>query len=147
MRIISFPLFLFISISFLNLSHVIAQDTKSLIGEENEIKDAVENLYIEGLATRNFDLIKKICIREDILMGVRENGDLNVNTLANWSKRFDPDNPPFEKLDYCITKIDVEGTAAQVKILFIVNDKTKVTDFLHLLKVKNEWKVVNIIDY
>jgi hypothetical protein len=40
----------------------------------------------------------------------------------------------------------VAGTAAQVKILFIVDGSRRVTDFLNLLKLKGRWRVVNIID-
>jgi hypothetical protein len=44
-------------------------------------------------------------------------------------------------------KIDREGSAAQVKILFVVDKKQKVTDFLHMLKLDGVWRIVNIIDY
>jgi hypothetical protein len=32
--------------------------------EENNVKEAVKNYYIKGLETRNFGLIKSICIAE-----------------------------------------------------------------------------------
>lgn len=130
--------------SFISL--VQAQELNS-VEDEIAVKTAVEDYYIKGLQTRDFNLIRNICIREEIMMGVRDNGEMNVTTLDKWSKRFDPENPPFNLLDYVISRIDVEGTAAQVKILFIVNGKTRVTDFLHMLKVKGEWKIVNVIDY
>lgn len=80
-------------------------------------------------------------------MSTRRDNTLSVTTLDRWSKRFDPKNPPFKTLDYSIIKIDREGTAAQVKILFIVNGKNRVTDYLHLLKIEGTWRIVNIIDY
>lgn len=115
--------------------------------DEVLIKRAVEELYIKGLETRNFDLITTICIPQTLLMSSDKTGKLHVTTLERWSKRFDPQNPPFQKLDYCIVKIDRAGSAAQVKISFLVDTKRHVTDFLHMLKIQGEWRIVNIIDY
>jgi hypothetical protein len=115
--------------------------------EEAQIKAAVEGLYVEGLKTRNFDLIRRVCIADARLMGSRDGGELRVTTLDKWSKRFDPDNPPFKTLDYVIARVDVVGTAAQVRIDFTVDSKTPVTDFLHMVKTGGDWRIVNIIDY
>lgn len=115
--------------------------------EEALIKQAVENLYIEGLKKRDFALIESICIPETHLMSAGKDGSLHVTTLAKWSKRFDPNNPPFKKLDYSISKVDREGRAAQVKIAFVVDSARHVTDFVHMLKLDGEWRIVNIIDY
>ncbi len=104
-------------------------------------------MYIKGLKDRNFELIESICIPECVHMSTGTEGDLHVATLEKWSKRFDPQNPPFKELSSCILKIDREGTAAQVKILFIVDKKTRVTDYLHMLKLGGEWRIVNIIDF
>lgn len=79
-------------------------------------------------------------------MGIRNDSSLNVTSLDKWSKRFNPDNPPFESLDYEILKIDVECNAAQVKIKFVINKERTVYDFLNMLKINNIWRIVNIID-
>lgn len=115
--------------------------------EEKEIREVVKNLYIKGLQIRDFELIKAICIPEAKLMSINQKGKLYVTSLEKWSKRFDPKNPPFKKLDFSILKIDREGTSAQVKILFLVDSKKYITDFLHMLKIEGKWKIVNIIDY
>ena len=115
--------------------------------EEVLIKRAVEDLYIKGLITRDFSLITAVCIPETLLLSADSEGKLHATTLERWSKRFDPKNPPFQKLDYCVTKIDREGSAAQVKISFLVDSKRHVTDFLHMLKIDGKWHIVNIIDY
>jgi len=119
---------------------------KQLI-EEKDIRLAVENQYIRGLQIRDFELIRAICIPETKLMGINQNEQLNVTSLDKWSKRFDPQNPPFKNLDFSILKIDREGNSAQVKILFLVDSKNYITDFLHMLKIEGKWKIVNIIDY
>jgi hypothetical protein len=115
--------------------------------EETLIKKAVEELYVKGLQTRDFSLIEAVCIPEAHLMSAGRDGKLHDTTLEKWSKRFDPNNPPFEKLDFSILKIDREGTAAQVRIAFTVDSSRHVTDFLHMLKLGGEWKIVNIIDF
>jgi hypothetical protein len=115
--------------------------------EETLIRKAVEEFYIEGLKIRDFKLIESVCVPETRLMSIGRDGKFHLTTLAQWSKRFDPENPPFKQLDYCILKIDREGTAAQVKILFIVESSRRVTDYLNMLKVDGKWQIVNIIDY
>ena len=39
------------------------------------------------------------------------------------------------------------GTAAQVKIRFVIDPTRTVTDFLNMLKIGNTWRVVNIFDF
>ena len=139
--------FFILLISVLNLGLSFQQESPIHLDEAILIEKAVEDLYIKGLEDRNFELIKTVCIPECVLMSSREDGTLSLTTLDRWSKRFDPQNPPFKKLDSCILKIDREGTAAQVKILFIVDSERHVTDFLHMLKLDGRWRIVNIIDY
>lgn len=115
-------------------------------GEEALIRQSVESLYIEGLKTRDFDLIRTICIPEALLMSVGNNEKLNVTSLDKWFRRFDPENPPFESLDPSILRIDFSGTAAQVKILFTVDGSRRVVDYLNMLRLEGTWRVVNIID-
>lgn len=136
---------LFLSLILIQASA--AQSLNDSINEVNSIKNAVEQFYVKGLKTRDFSLIRTICIKDAILYGVKTDKSLNVTTLDKWSERFDPNNPPFKSLDYQFKKIDSEGTAAQVKILFIINGKTEIYDYLNLLKIDDRWRIVNIIDY
>ena len=118
-----------------------------LANEDVLIERAVVELYIKGLQTRDFGLIEKVCLPETHLMSAGSDGEFHLTTLQKWSKRFDPASPPFNKLDYEIVKIDREGTAAQVKIAFTLDSSRHVTDFLHMLKLDGEWRIVNIIDF
>ncbi len=147
-----FFLFLFLVIGSLLLSpshHAMAiQNVESNpVDEEMQIKKTVENLYIKGLISRDFSLITTVCVPQTLLMSADQEGKLHITTLERWSKRFDPQNPPFQKLDYCIVKIDRAGSSAQVKISFLVDSKRHVTDFLHMLKLEGKWRIVQIIDY
>jgi len=114
--------------------------------DENKVKEAVEHDYIAGLKSRDFKLIERICIDEAKLYGVRADGSLGITTLEQWSRRFDPENPPFKSLESEITKIDLVGDAAQVKIRFVM-DGREIHDLLNLLKVEGRWRIINIIDY
>jgi len=114
--------------------------------EKDAVQNAVEDYYIKGLKTRDFSLITSICIPEARLYGIRSDNSLAVTTLQSWSKRFDPQNPPFKTLKAEIIKTDVQGTAAQVAIRFVM-DGREIHDFLNLLKVEGDWRIINIIDY
>ena len=122
-------------------------DESDKTSDEMLIQEAVVALYIKGLQTRDFELIRAVCIPEAVLMSVGDDDKLRVTSLDTWSKRFAPAPSPFERLDYTILRIDTAGTAAQVRILFIVDGNRRVTDFLNLLKVEGRWRVVNIIDF
>ena len=117
------------------------------IDEKQQITDAVENYYITGLKIRDFSLIRTICINETKLYSVLPDGTLNTTTLEKWSKRFDPNSPPFKTFDYEILMVDFEGTAAQVKIKFVLDKERIIHDYLNLLKIEGNWRIVNIIDY
>ena len=115
--------------------------------DEMLIRETVVALYIKGLQTRDFGLIRTICIPEAVLMSVGDDDKLRVTSLETWSKRFAPAPSPFERLDYTILSIDAAGTAAQVKILFMVDGNRRVIDYLNMLKIEGRWRVVNIIDF
>ena len=122
-------------------------ENKETPPEELAIRQAVESLYIKGLQVRDFELIRTICVPEAVLMSSGRDNKLNVTNLDKWSKRFDPENPPFESLDYSIVSVDVDGTAAQVEILFVIDGERRVTDYLNMLKLDGNWRIVNIIDH
>ncbi len=138
----SLTFLMFVSLLICNVSYTWAPTDPT-----DEIKRAVEDLYIKGLKIRGFNLITTICIPEAKLMSTGRDGKLHITTLERWSKRFDPSNPPFKSLEYQISKVDFKGTAAQVRIDFVVDSLREVTDYLHLLKLEGQWRIVTIIDY
>ena len=114
--------------------------------EEALIRSAVQDYYVEGIRTRNFDLIRAVCVPEAVLMGVRPDGGIGITTLDVWSNRFDPANPPFQSLGAEITRIDRSGEAAQVRIDFLIDHERPITDYLQMLKMAGHWRIVNIVD-
>ena len=115
--------------------------------EERAIRDAVEQKYIAGILTRDFSLIEEVCIPDAKLMGTNKEGALRTTTLKQWSKRFDPEKPPFQELSFIISRVDRVGTIAQVRVDFEVDSTQHATDFLNMVKVDGAWRVVNIVDY
>lgn len=114
--------------------------------EELNIRDRVERFYIKGLKSRDFSLIRAVCTPETVLQSTTSAGELNRITLDRWELRFDPARPPFQNLEYEIVQIDRSGSAAGVKIKFLLDRQRTVHDYLHLLKLNGFWKIVNIID-
>ncbi|MCG8458989.1 MAG: nuclear transport factor 2 family protein [Holophagales bacterium] len=130
------------------VSDVRATENASLAAEKDLVREAVEDFYVRALKTRDFSLIEAVCIAEARLMSAGRDGVLRITTLEKWSRRFDPEAPPpFQHLSHSIEKIDVVGTAAQVKIQFVIDHERPVTDFLSMLKVDGRWRVSHIIDY
>jgi hypothetical protein len=134
------------AILFLVLLLVFITGATTPSGDKELVEKAVMDNYIKGLQIRDFNLITTICNENAMLYGVRSDGTLSETSLEKWSKRFDPENPPFQKLDYTIEKVDVVNNAAQVKILFEIDEKKEVYDFLNMLKINGQWRIVNIID-
>ncbi|MCP4573974.1 MAG: nuclear transport factor 2 family protein [bacterium] len=114
--------------------------------ELDVIRTVVDEHYIRGLRTRDFSLITDLCVPEATLMTSNREGKLHVTTLETWSKRFDPENPPFTELNADIDRIDRTRDAAQVRIRFVIDGTREITDYLHLLKLDGHWRVVHIID-
>jgi hypothetical protein len=137
-----------ISLLIIVLALPIGSNTSTLDMSNDEllIYNSIVELYIKGLEIRDFELIRTICVPDAQLMSVDDADMFHVTSLDEWSKRFDPDRPPFRTLEHSILKIDVAGTAAQVKILFIVDGNRQVIDYLHMLKLEGKWRIANIID-
>jgi hypothetical protein len=146
MKTLRYNHFLMLSLTCVFILAIDARAMEGTISSEEKVRNAVEDYYIKGLKTRDFSLITSICIPEARLYGVRSDKSLSETTLQAWSKRFDPEHPPFKTLSANIIKTDVQGTAAQVVIRFVM-DGREIHDFLNLLKVEGRWRIINIIDY
>ncbi len=112
-----------------------------------QVRRAVNDYYIKALETRDFSLMESICLPHAVLQGSRATGELRTTDLAKWSKRFTPGKLPLDSLTSDISKIDVEGRAAQVRIDFVINGKTPITDYLNLVRVEGRWRITNIVDH
>ncbi len=105
-----------------------------------------EELYVRGLETRDFFLIRAACTPDALLLGVDGQGGLDRVRLDDWTPRFDPADPPFRELAFTIARVDQNGVAAQVRIDFVMDGDRLITDYLNMLRLRDEWRIVNIID-
>ncbi len=111
-----------------------AQDT-NLISIENTI-----NHYFDGMINHNSESIKK-AFTETASMKWIENGEYKeVNAIAALTEYLDSNQP--SKFVARITSLNVQGDAANVGLEIEYQTFTFV-DYMHLLKINNEWMIVS----
>ncbi len=121
----------------------------SALGQTSE-KDAVrvplEN-YIKGHATGDAEYMKKAFHTDGNLIFVRD-GKYTTRAFAEYIGGFTtPKTAPDEdKRKRLIESIDVAGNAASAKII-LDYPNVKFVDYMSLLNINGEWKIVNKIFY
>ena len=97
--------------------------------------------YLEGAKAGDSDIMKPGFhaeatmfgyIGEDLISGTIEN-------LYNWNN----ENGPAPEITSEITHVDIEGTIATARVESDNWTGYKFTDFFTLLKIDNEWKIIN----
>ncbi|WP_190809832.1 nuclear transport factor 2 family protein [Flagellimonas sp. S3867] len=101
------------------------------------------NYYMEGGSNRDFDTLKKAFHDTATMKYITEEGYKEVNALEFFSgmksgSRVDRVNR--------IAEITISGHAANARLELEYKDFTFV-DFMNLLKIDGEWKIVNKIFY
>lgn len=109
--------------------------------EEHAIRAAVEN-YFRGQATGQGDYYRKVFHADAKLFAVRD-GKYWQLTSEEFASRA-PGKPAAdeEKRMRRIESIDVTGNVAMVKIV-LNYPQVKFTDYMSMLKIDGEWKIVN----
>jgi hypothetical protein len=114
-------------------------------GEEAAVRAAIEHYFL-GHATGDGENFKKVFHPDSKLFFIRD-GKLTQVTSAEYISRA-PGKPaedePQRKRH--IESIDITGNAAIVKLV-LDYPSAKLTDYMSLLKVDGEWKIVNKIFY
>lgn len=128
-----------------------AQDT----GDPQEVaavKAVIESAYVQGIhIERNLDKIKA-GFHPDFTMLILRDGQMSKMTIQEWMERIEkskernPD-PPAAKVTHRFSMVNVEGTAAAVRIEIYRDDKHIFTDYMALYKFADGWKIVNKIYY
>lgn len=113
-------------------------------GTEEAAVRATLQRYLNGHATGRGEEFAAAMHGEMRLMSVRE-GKLSQRTAAEyvalWTGRPAPDEARRRRW---IESVDVTGSAAQAKIV-LEHPTARLTDYMNLLKVDGEWKIVNKI--
>jgi hypothetical protein len=109
--------------------------------EEAAIRAAIEH-YFRGHATGNGEHFRKVFHPESKLFWVKD-GKLTQLTSEEYIARASG-KPPADEAERkrSITSIDITGSAAVVKVL-LDYPNARLTDYMSMLKIDGEWKIVN----
>jgi hypothetical protein len=135
-----FAAFVCLAFSY-NLRSSASVEIPPAVEDQSADKEAIKRVvqqYLDVTDKKDFDSIKKAFHPDAKLLSVGKIG-LNQMTQEEWWQRISRIPGKVERTSN-IVMIDVTGLAAVVKI-----DFGRSTDYLSLLKVNDEWKIVNKI--
>ncbi len=118
--------------------------------EETRIKNLIESCYLNGaLNEMNTDAMYE-GYHLDFAIFYAQGKELKKLPLNDWIKMVDDykkssADSGLRKFEYEFIQIDVNETAAFVKLKLMRNGTLVFTDLLTLLKFENEWKIVTKI--
>lgn len=109
--------------------------------EEAAVRQSIEH-YFQGHATGSGEEFRKVFHPDSRLFFIRD-GKLTEVTSADYIAR-SPGKPPADEArrKRSIESIDISGNAAVVKLLLDYPD-AKITDYMSMLKIDGEWKIIN----
>lgn len=115
--------------------------TRAQNQDEAGVRQAIE-FYFQGHATGNGEHFKKAFHPEAKLFWIRD-GQLTQRTSAEFAAGASGKPAPDEdKRKRSIESIDITGNAAVAKIV-LDYPQVRFTDYMSLLKINGEWKIVN----
>jgi hypothetical protein len=109
---------------------------------EAELVKIPLNNYIQGHATGNPEFMRKAFYKDARIMAFRDGKVMNWD-VEEFAKRFDGNSAKDEaERKRKIERIDISGTAAIAKIS-LDYPTIKFIDYMALLKIDGEWKIVS----
>ncbi len=130
--------FLILSSSLLVLDEAWASDTSA-----NQVRAVVET-YLHGLRFNDVRNFQSAFWPGAKLLFVESNGTLGQLSQAEWYKMFAGSAGKEEPGTLEIVSLDTTGDAASVKVIETY-PKSIYVDYLNLLRIKGEWRIVNKI--
>jgi hypothetical protein len=113
------------------------------VADKEAVRLPLEN-YIKGHSTGDGEYMKKAFHTEGNLIFIRD-GKITTRSFADYIAGFTGKPASDEALrKRSIESVDVVGNAATAKII-LDYPTAKLTDFMSLLKINGEWKIVNKI--
>src|SRR5215510_12265677 len=109
--------------------------------DEALVRKAVET-YLHGLKFNDVASLKKAFTADAKLLFVKKDGSLGQLTQEQWYKGFESSAGKEEQGDLKIVSVDITGDAASVKVREEYPNSIY-TDYVSLLKLGGEWKIVN----
>ncbi|WP_350285075.1 nuclear transport factor 2 family protein [uncultured Croceitalea sp.] len=122
---------------------LISLTTMAQVSDKEQIAETV-SYYLDGGTNNDFDMLKKAFHENATMKFIAGDGYREVNALAFFKKGIKPG--PKQNRKTSIVSIDVMGTAAAAK-LKIEYSNFHFIDYMNLLKIDGEWKVVSKIFY
>jgi len=115
----------------------------ALSSDDILIREAISK-YLHGLKFNDVESLKQAFLPNAKLFFVKKDGSLGQLTQAEWYEGFKASAGKEEQGELSIALVDVTGNAASVKV---EEDypKSHYTDYVSLLKLNGEWKIVNKI--
>lgn len=114
----------------------------SVSAQDSELVKVPLNNYLQAQATGNGDLIRKSFYTEARIMTF-SNGKLTNLGVEEFATRFNGKVAADEAMrKRTIESIDIAGNAATAKIV-LEYPTIKFVDYMNLLKIDGEWKIVN----
>jgi len=111
--------------------------------EETLVRQTVET-YLHGLKFNDVASFRKAFLPDAKLFFVKKDGSLGSLTQEDWYKGFAASAGKEEEGELRIVSLDVTGNAASVKVREEY-PKSIYTDYVSLLKLGGEWRIVNKI--
>ena len=105
------------------------------------VRQTVET-YLHGLKFNDVASLKKAFYPEAKLLFVKKDGSLGQLTQEQWYKGFAASAGKEERGELKIISVDITAGAASVKVREEYPDSIY-TDYIALLKLGGEWKIVN----
>ncbi len=135
-------LLLIVSVLLTTAAQTFAQ---TVVAEEAAVRDPLEN-YIKAHASGDGGNLGKSFHPEARIQGIRiDNGQLVSYEFAAYVKTFTGRPAADEaRRQRRIERIDITGNAATAKLVFDY-PAMKITDYMLLLKIGGEWKIMNKI--
>jgi hypothetical protein len=134
-----------VTLGILGLAGISVHFASAQSAETAAARVPLEN-YIQGHATGNGDFMRKAFHPEAKVMAFRD-GKLTNMTSEEFASRFNGKPAPDEaQRKRQIESVEITGNAGVGKIV-LDYPTVKFTDYMSLLKVGDEWKIVNKVFY
>lgn len=111
--------------------------------DQARVRSVVQR-YLHGLKFNDTVDFHAAFLPDARLMFVRADGSLGQLTQAEWYRGFAASAGKEEEGELRIDAVDITGNAAAVKVVEVY-PKSRYTDYLNLLRLGDEWRIVNKI--
>jgi len=129
------------SILALSLCFCISTLLSAQTSEQDLVKKTL-SYYLDGGTNNDFETLKKAFHKDASMKFISKDGYKEVNAIEFFKKVMKPG--PKQNRQTRIDYINISGTTASAKLIIEYPNVT-LTDYMNLLKIEGQWKVVSKI--